>query len=229
MPEGAMAKKKVEKQLNTYQGMPLDLTDISKELTEKARRFIYWFAAPYSDAFLSKKNAAIAAGYASRNAASSGYKLCRNPKVAEEIEKLSKRFNAETIDALHRRYINSLEAQAFYDPADFVDEGKFKDLSEIAPEKRVCLDQPIINSKGDVMGFTFGNRRAAIAEIKELHKKFHPDTGGMDEEETREIIMERIRIKEKRRSRLPPELEGEIVEGPAETEDDDDEYNDDDE
>jgi len=219
MPEGAMAKKKVEKQQNTYQGAIVDLTDISMELTEKARRFVFWFAAPYSDAFLSKKNAAIAAGYARKNAATSGYKLCRNPKVAEEIEKLSKRFNAETIDALHRRYINSLEAQAFYDPADFVDGNKFKDLSEIAPEKRVCLDQPIVNSKGDIMAFTFGNRRTAMAEIEKLYERQHPsEYSGQDEEETKEIIMERVTIRQQRRQRdaaILAAMEADIVDRPV--------------
>jgi len=222
MPKGTATKKKVEKQQNVYEGTPIDLTDISKELTEKARRFVFWFAAPYSDAFLSKKNAAIAAGYAKRNAATSGYKLCRNPKVAEEIEKLSKRFNAETIDNLYQKYIKTLEARAFYDLADFIDESKFKDLSDIAPEKRLCLDQAVVDAKeGKILSFTFGSRKAALLEIKELHKRQHPDANGMDEEETREIIMERIAINERRRAHWPAEMESEIVERPAEAEDED--------
>jgi len=219
MPERAMAKKKVEKQLNTYQGTPLDLTGISERLSEKARRFVFWFAAPYSDAFLSKKNAAIAAGYSRKNAATSGYKLCRDPKIAEEIEKLSRKFNAETVDALYKKYVNTLETRAFYDPADFVDEGKFKDLSEIPLEKRQCLDQAVMDSKGAVLGFTFGNRRAALLEIKELYQRQHPDAGdGYDAEETREIIMERITIREQRRQREAAFLEAteaEIVDRPV--------------
>ena len=160
MPKGTVTKKKVEKQINTYQGTPLDLGSISKELTEKARRFVFWFAAPYSDAFLSKKNAAIAAGYASRSAASSGYKLCRNPKVIEEIEKLSKSFNAETIDVLYQRYINTLETRAFYDMADYVTGTIFKPIEKIAPENGyVSIKQLLTRRREKLWGIHSGTTR----------------------------------------------------------------------
>ena len=71
------------------------------------------------------------------------------------------------------------------------------------------------------MGYSFGNHKIAMAEIKELHKRQHPDTSGMDEEETREIIMERITINERKRAQYPPEMEYEIVESGTETEDED--------
>lgn len=218
MPKGTATKKKVEKQQNVFQGMTLDLTEISKELADRAKRFVFWYCFPGTDCFQHKKRAAIAAGYASRNAATSGYKLCRNPKVIAEIEKLSKSFNAETIDALYRKYINSLEVRAFYDPADFVEDGKFKDLSEIPVEKRQCLDQAVIDSKGGIMGFTFGSRARALTEVKELYEKQHPDVdGGMDVEETKEIIMERVTFRQQKRQRdaaFLAALEAEIIDRP---------------
>jgi hypothetical protein len=218
MQEGAVAKKKVEKQQNTYQGTPIDLTDISKELTEKARRFVFWFAAPYSDAFLSKKKAAIAAGYARKNAATSGYKLTKNPKVIKEIEKLSKSFDTETIDMLYRKYLNTLEIRAFYDPADFVSGATFKAIEEIAPEKRAALEQPVIDMKeGKIVGYTFGSRRAAMAEIEKLYERQHPDTGSGQDEETLEVIMERVTLRQQRRQRdaeFLAEMEADIVDRP---------------
>jgi len=220
MPEGAMAKRaKKEKQQNTYQGVIVDVSDISDELVERAKRFVFWYCFPGTDCFQHKKRSAIAAGYASGNAATTGYKLYRNPKVISEIEKLSKSFNSETVDMLYRKYINTLEARAFYDPADFVDGNKFKNLSEIAPEKRVCLDQPIVNSKGDVMAFTFGNRRSAIAEIERLYERHHPDAySGQDDEESLEMIIERVTIREQERRKNAASyaaMEAEIVERPV--------------
>jgi hypothetical protein len=187
-----MAKKaKEEKQRNGYQGITIDLGGICDELTDRAKRFVFWYCFPGTDCFQHKKRAAIAAGYAVRTAAISGYKLCKNPQVRKEIERISAGHNTEAIDTLYRRYVNSLEARAFYDPADFVSGKAFKPIEEIAPEKRVCLDQPIIDTKeAKIVGYTFGSRRAALTEIKELHAKEHPsgENDEFDEEETIRIM-----------------------------------------
>lgn len=68
-----------------------------------------------------------------------------------------------------------------------------------------------------------------MQEIKEIHSKQNPGWFSDTDEDSLEVIVERITINEKKRARYPPEMEHEIVEGPVETEDDDDEYNDDDE
>lgn len=211
-----MRKKKAEAQRNTYEGITVDVSDISDELTDKARRFIFWYCFPVTDTFQNKKRAAIAAGYSSKNASVSGYKLCKNPLVKKEIERVSKNHNAETIDALYQRHINDLEIRAFFDPADFISGDKFKTIENIAPEKRVCLEQPIIDIKGgNIVGYSFGSRRAAIAEIKELHEKQHQ--GENDEEETLEVIMERVTMRQRRRKALAEAylgLEKDICEDP---------------
>jgi len=187
-----MAKKaKEEKQRNTYQGITIDLGGISDELTDRAKRFVFWYCFPGTDCFQHKKRAAIAAGYAVRTAAISGYKLCKNPQVVKEIGRISTGHNTEAIDTLYRRYVNTLEARAFYDPADFISKATFKPIEEIAPENRVCLDQPIMDVKeGKIVGYSFGSRRAAMAEIKELHAKEHAggENDEFDEEETIRVM-----------------------------------------
>jgi len=202
-----MQKKKTKAQQNTYNDTLVDISDISDELTDRARRFVFWFCFPGSDTFQNKKRAAVAAGYAPRNASVSGYKLFKNKIALREIERISKKQNSETIDTLYRKFINSLETRAFFDPADFIEGKKFKDISDIVPDKRVCLDQPIIDMKdGGIVGYQFGSRRAAMTEIKEIHEKMNP--GNDDEasvEETlrimaeagrTEIIAERRRVKD---------------------------------
>ena len=188
-----MTKKKTITQKNTYQGITVDVTDISDALTDKAKRFVFWFCFPGADTFQSKTRAAIAAGYAPRNAHISGYKLCKNTKVLEEIEKISKKINTETIDVLYRRYINTLENRAFYDLADYNSGARFKPIEDIPPEKRIALEQPIIDMKENkIVGYTFGSRRAALAEIKELYQRQNPggDDDGYDVEETIRIMSE---------------------------------------
>ena len=183
-----MTKKKTpKKQMNTYQEVVVDLKDISDSLTDKAKRFVFWVCFPGADTFQNKTRAAIAAGYAPRNAHISGYKLCKNPKVQKEIDRISKNLNTETIDILYRKYIASLENRAFFDMADYVSGASFKPVEEIAEEKRLCLDQPIFNSRGEIMGYQFGNRRAALLEVKEIYERQNPG-GGDDQYDDEEVI-----------------------------------------
>ena len=166
MEETVQKKKpKTNTQQNTYNEVLVDVSGISDELTDREKRFVFWFSFPGSDAFQNKKRAAIAAGYASRNASTSGYKICKKQHVIKEIERISKNYNSETIDTLYRKYINTLETRAFFDPADCISGTTFKNIENIAPEKCVCLEQPIINRDGIILGYTFGSRRAAMTEI----------------------------------------------------------------
>jgi hypothetical protein len=220
-------RKKTETQQNTYEGITVDISDISDKLTDRARRFVFWYCFPATDTFQNKKRAAIAAGYVARSAAISGYKLCKNQLVMDEIERVTKSYNAETIDTLYQKYINSLELKAFFDPADFITGDKFKAIENIAPEKRICLEQAIIDMKGgNIVGYSFGSRRAAVAEIKELHAKQHQEKQGFEEEETREMIMERVTVREARRKahrEAYPDYEKDIVTAPLQVENEDEE------
>ena len=190
-----MAKTKTEKQTNTLDnGVLVDVSEISNELTDRAKRFVFFFSFPGTDCFQHKTRSAIRAGYAKKNAVSSGYKLCQNPVVKREIQRLSEIYLTETIDALYKRYIETLETRAFYDPNDFISGTTFKPIKEIAPEKRICLDQAILDARGEIVGYTFGSRRSAFSEIRELQKE-NPGRNDDDEEETMEIIMERLTIK----------------------------------
>jgi len=205
-------KPKPQTQQNTYDETLVDVSDISNELTTQARRFVFWFCFPGSNAFQNKTRAAIAAGFSPNSASKAGYKLCHNPKVEKEIERISKSYNSETIDALYQKYINTLETRAFFDPADYISGATFKKIEDIAPEKRVCLEQPVINRRGKVVGYTFGSRRSAMEEIKEVKEHFSRDV--FDGEETKEIIIERITMRETKRAERPVDLYYEIVEDP---------------
>jgi hypothetical protein len=188
-----MRKKKTETQQNTYKRITVDVSDISDNLTDRARRFVFWYCFPGSDAFQNKTRSAIAVGYARNNVTTSGYKLCKNKQVIKEIERISKTYSIETIDSLYCKYVNTLETRAFYDPTDYISGAAFKKIEDIAPEKRVCLEQPVIDMKeGSVVGYTFGSRRAAMAEIKDAYEKGHPggNDNEYDPEETIRIINE---------------------------------------
>lgn len=184
-------KKSAKNQEDTFDGIMVDVSGIDKSLTERAKRFVFWFSFPGSDCFQNKTRSAIKAGYARKNAVSSGYKLCQNPKVKQEIERLSKELLSEKIEALYNRHIDALEQRVFFDPAEFVDAHEFKRINDIAPEKRIVIDQVEIKDiKGEkVMAYTFGNRRAAMAEIRQLHEKMNPiGEENYDVEETMRII-----------------------------------------
>jgi hypothetical protein len=181
----------------TDEGSVLDLSGIDNTLTDRAKRFVFFFTYPGTDCFQSKIRAAIRAGYAKKNAVSSGYKLCQNPVIKKEIERLSGMYASETLDSAYRRYINTLETRAFYDLSDFVSGATFKPIEEIDPEKRLCLDQVVLNTKGEILGYTFGNRKSAMSEIKNIYEKIHnlDIDDGEDDELTMEIIKERLTVK----------------------------------
>ena len=217
-----MAKKrKTETQANTFDdGMVLDVSDIDNTLTDRAKRFVFWFTYPGTDCFQHKTRAAIRAGYAKKNAVTSGYKLCQNPKVKAEIERLSKTYVSEQVDTLFNRYVESLEQRAFYDVADFYEGEQLKSLSEIEGRKRIALDGiDYKGNKGDRKVYMFGDRKTALKEIRELHKEAHPAGIGdaFDIEETKEIIMERVTLRQQYRKTNAAEfaeIEQDIVERP---------------
>jgi hypothetical protein len=113
-------KQKNTCQKNTYMGVSVDLSEISDKLTDRAKRFVFWYCFPGTDCFQHKKRAAVAAV--------SGYKQFKNPLVVKEVDRLSKKFSSEAIDVLYRRYINALETRAFFDPADFISWTAFKPI-----------------------------------------------------------------------------------------------------
>jgi hypothetical protein len=206
-----MAKaKKPAKQTNTTDGgIVVDVSGIDKTLTDRAKRFIFWFTFPGADSFRHKTRAAIRAGYAKKNATSSGYKLCRNPAVQKEIGRLSGTYVSDQIDNLFNRSIEVLEQRAFYDVADFYEGDRLKDLHEIEPGKRIAIDGiDYKGSKGERKVFMFGDRKDALRAIKDIHKETHP-TGGnpYDIEETKEIIMERVAIRQQRRIAMAADFE----------------------
>jgi hypothetical protein len=184
-------KPKITSQMNTLDGVVVDTSGIDDRLTDRAKRFVFWYTFPGTDCFQHKTKSALSAGYAKKNAVSSGYKLCQNSIIKKEIERLSKDFVSEGIDSMYQKYINNLHTRAFFDPGDFIDGVNFKPISDIAPEKRVVIEQPIIDMKeGKIVGYQFGSRRAAMAEIKEIHREMHPggDDPEIDEDELHMIL-----------------------------------------
>ncbi|MDR0456395.1 MAG: terminase small subunit, partial [Treponema sp.] len=90
--------KAITQQNTTDEGSALDLSGIDNTLTDRAKRFVFWFCFPGTDCFQHKTRSAIRAGYAKKNAVSSGYKLCQNPVIKKEIERLSGAYVSEGID-----------------------------------------------------------------------------------------------------------------------------------
>ncbi|GHV87388.1 hypothetical protein AGMMS50255_6840 [Spirochaetia bacterium] len=198
-------------------GIAVDTSDIDNDLTERAKRYVFWFSYPGTDCYQNKTRAAIRAGYAKKNAVTTGYKLSKNPIIKKETERLLKEHIADDVDSMYRRYINTLETRAFFDPADFITGKTFKPIEEIAPEKHVAIEQAITNKEGNIVSYNFGSRRAAMAEIKDLHTKQYPsgDSNEYDVEETIRIMNRvaetKVSIERRRRS---AEAEPDIVERP---------------
>jgi hypothetical protein len=98
-----------------------------------------------------------------------------------------------------------------------------KDMEDMTEEQRLCIDG--IESKGQSSNqqtYKMPDREKALDDLIKEDKELSKSLDDAGEEETREIIMERITIRETKRAELPPELEYEIVESGTETGKDDD-------
>jgi hypothetical protein len=214
-----MAKQTKEADPAVVDGIILDTTGIDNGLTERAKRYVFWYSFPGTDCYQHKTKAAIQAGYAKKNAVSTGYKLSKNPVIKRETERLLKEYVTESVNSLYRKYTGTLEARAFFDPAEFISGAKFKPISEIDPDKRIAVEQLIADRDGVITAFQFGSRQAALREIRELYAQQNPGINGnaYDAEETKEIIMERITIRQQRRTKQAAEFDDDIVIAPLET------------
>jgi hypothetical protein len=210
-----MAKKKEAGPI-TDNGIVVDTSEIDNGLTERAKRYVFWYCYPGTDCYQHKTRAAIKAGYTKKNAVTTGYKLSKNPIIKKETERLLREYVTDSVDSMYSRYVNTLEARAFFDPADFITGTAFKPVEEIAPEKRIAIEQAVTDREGKIVAYQFGSRRAAMAEIRELRGNRYTDGGeGQDVEEIREVIIERVKLRREMRSRLPKEADYEIIDRPG--------------
>jgi hypothetical protein len=203
-----------------------------EKLTEKQRQFIFYFTWPGQDGFHCAMRAAKKAGYGQAVANSLVYKMLRDPK----IQKLIQRFEGQAKESVHdaaQRFIQEKIIRADYDIADFYDITDYfnektgevsksfnlKDLQELTKEQRLCIDSIDAKGQKSTPVYVMADRQKERDSIIALDATWNGGNKGneYDVEETKEIIMERITIRQERRMKQAANVDKDIVIAPLES------------
>ncbi|GHU09567.1 hypothetical protein FACS1894151_07590 [Spirochaetia bacterium] len=193
----------------------LGLDDL--KLTTKELAFVFWYTLPGSDTFQVQTKAAVKAGYSAKTAYVVGYQLRQKPEIIAAIHRIMDGKVKNDVDEVYNQIIELEKHRLFFDMADFVEfksvtvgidkegdpitvSGEYlKDIKDLTPEQRMAIDAVDYKVSGaqSMKIYNMADREKAIAFFKDLKKTLNSaDNGGNDgEEETLEIIMERLSVK----------------------------------
>jgi hypothetical protein len=237
-PKKAVSKtKKNQEKIEVLPESGIDFCGV--KLTVLRRAFIVLYVTPGQPCFHNALQAALKAGYRKATAKSDVYGLLREP----DIQKIIRANESLIHQKVHESAMRALELKqrrAFFDPLDYFQEKEItiknkgeeytgsvmglKPLEEMTLEQRMCIDGIDIKGQANVPVYLMADREKELNDIIKIDNELAKGLGSTDEEETREIIMERITIREKKRAQRPAEIEYEIVEMPdSDTENEDEE------
>jgi hypothetical protein len=170
--------------------------------------------------------AARKAGYTAATANVYSCKMLRDPK----IKKLIQKFEAEARESVHdaaQRFVQEKIIRADYDIADYYDIVDYfnektgesshrfilKDLQDLTKEQRLCIDSIDAKGQNSTPIYVMADRQKERDSIIALDRVWNGGNKGdeYDVEETKEIIMERITIRQERRMKQARESDLEII------------------
>jgi hypothetical protein len=200
------------------------------KLTMLRRAFIINYVTPGQPCFHNALQSALKAGYKEMTAKGEIYRIIRDPDI-QKIIKTNENLIHQRIHESAMRALEIKQYRAFFDPLDFFEEkeialakkdGKeykkslmtLKPLEAMTPEQRMCIDGIDIKGQANVPVYLMADREKELNDIIKIDNELAKGLGSTDEEETREIIMERITIRETKRAQRPADIEYEIVEMP---------------
>jgi phage terminase small subunit len=207
------------------------------KLTALRRAFLVNYVTPGQPCFHNALQSALKAGYRRATAVTDIYELLRNP----DIQKIIQKNENMAYQALHDSAMRALELKqrrAFYDPADYFQEEvitlakkdgeeytksimSLKPLEEMTLEQRQCIDGLDIKGQANMPVYLMADRGKELNDIIKIDRELSKAIADTGEEETREIIMERITVRETRRALRPADIEQEIVDRPEPTAEED--------
>jgi phage terminase small subunit len=198
----------------TPDGAVLDLSTLGVDdlkLTPKEKLFIYWYCKPGTDSFQVQTRAAIKAGYKSNTAYAAGYNLRKKPEIASAIKRVMETYVGIDVEEEFQNMLALQKKRIHYDIGDYYKEvvinadkeqpeviEVIKNLHELTPEQRMAIESVDFKGKdADRKVYMMADREKSISFIMNLRKQLNSQIAddGDGEEETMEIIMERLSIK----------------------------------
>ncbi|MDR1837609.1 MAG: terminase small subunit [Treponema sp.] len=200
--------------------------------------FLLYYMTPGQPCFHNAKQAAIRAGYTQNTASVTVYRMLRNP-VIQKIISANTALGYQSLHEAAKVAIEIKKQRSQYKPSDFfrrkevkivTKKGEYtkeildlKPLEEMTDLQQMCIDGIEIKGQASIPVYMLPDRGKELNEIIKLDAEYSKSIADTGEEETREIIMERITIRETKRAQRPAGWEQKIIEDPIEvTEEDDD-------
>jgi len=203
---GKAITKEKEHEIIDFSSLPLN-----SELTEREKRFVFYYAFP-GETFMNQAKAAAKAGY--KDARRQGYRLRRKADISSAITQLLATHVNVQIEELYQKALEMLSQRAFYNLADYVkqktmtvkvgkDEYKdikvegFKDLAELAPEQLKAVDGIDYRGVNGTRVLVMADRGKTISDIINMRNKINglTDNNDFDVEATADIIKGQLSVK----------------------------------
>jgi aldehyde:ferredoxin oxidoreductase len=175
----------------------------------------------------------LKAGYKTATAKTDIYDILKEP----DIQKIIKKNESIAYQALHASAMRAIELKqrrAFFDPVDYFEEKEItattkngdkytkeiialKSLEEMTPEQRLCIDGIDIKGQASIPVYVMADRGKELNDIIKIDRELsgNATADGYDIEETKEIIIERVTIRQEKRAHIPQEVDSEIIDRPA--------------
>jgi phage terminase small subunit len=182
------------------------------ELTNNQLEFIINYVTPCQPCFHNAFQSALKAGYSENVANKVIYGFLNRPDIQKII-----RANEHLIyNAVHGSAMRALQVKqqrAFYDPADYYDEedvnvtenGKeytktvtrLKPFKKMTPEQRLCVDGREVKGQSAIPVYLLPDRGKELNDLIKIDSDMSKskDDNSDNEDETMEIIMERLTLK----------------------------------
>jgi hypothetical protein len=183
-----------------------------EKLTDNQKLFIIWFATPGQPCYRKAMKAARKAGYTPKTANAVSYKLRR--ELDKHIRIFEDNLGKVNIVDTARRWIQEKITRGDYDVNDFYETVnqinkngqvkqvlRLKDLAELTPEQRLCIDGVDVKGQQGTLVYVMADREKNRESVIAMVRKQEMDGENTDaDEETMEIIMERLTVRKTIRS-----------------------------
>ena len=201
------------------------------DLLPRQRHFLTLYLTPGSPCFHNALQAALKAGYARDTASCNVYKLLREP-VIQKILKTNEGIAQQDLSEAAKRAMELKKQRAFYDPQDFFIQKEIeietkkgviikkvlelKPIDEMTELQRMCIDGLDVKGQASIPVYIMADREKSLNDILKMDKELSGinKTNGQDIEELKEVIIERVTVRQLKRSSVEDAFIARILDRP---------------